>query len=547
MATVTDSIVPIGRRFRPAIGAIPLSILVVVFLLATTNQTFWNKTADYYSGTVLTAAILAIGLAALLSAVCISLSMRFVAKPLFIVLILTGACASWFMDRFGVVISVDMIRNAAETTNAEAANLITPGFLWHVAIYGVLPSLLVAWVRIDHRRFLDKAKINALVVAPLLLIAVLAALMQMRLLITTSREHHDWLASLNPVGPIVSAIRYAASTEGEANIVVQPLGRDARVAAPTGRKPRVLVVVAGETARAQNFSLGGYPRATNPELAARGVTYFANTTSCGTATAVSLPCMFSVYTRQNYSHAKGLETEGLLDVLSHAGISAEWWDNNTGSKGVADRVAYHFLPDSADPRFCSDGECNDGILLDRIGPWLDGVSGDAVLVIHQLGSHGPSYYERYPQAYRRFEPDCRTAEFADCTSEEIVNAYDNTIAFTDHVLATIIDALKSREDRFDGSMIYMSDHGESLGENGLYLHGAPYLIAPSQQTHVPFLLWLGSKDRAAVNRACLQQRTDEPASHDNLFHTVLGLMSVETSVYDPALDVLSGCRHASSS
>lgn len=547
MAALTGTFTQSRRNLRPSIGAVPLSFAVVLFILATANHTFWQKTLTYFAGTVGVTAVFALGLAAVLAAVCISLSMRFVTKPIFIFLVLASAAGSWFMDRFGVIVNVDMIRNAAETTQAEASNLITSAFVWHMVVFGLLPSLLIVWVRISHRPFFEKARINALFVVPLLLIAALAASMHLRLLITTSREHHDWLASLNPVAPIVSVIQYAVKTGEEQNIALQSLGTDAHVVSPPGGKPRVLIVVAGETARAQNFSLGGYERPTNPELAARDITYFPDTTSCGTATAVSLPCMFSVYTRKSYDHRKALATENLLDVLSHAGVAAEWWDNNTGSKGVADRVGYQFLPDSKDPRFCADGECEDGILIDRLVPWLDSVNKDSVLVIHQLGSHGPSYFERYPEAYRRFKPDCRTPEFADCTNEEIVNAYDNSIAYTDHILATIIDELKDREDRLDVSMVYMSDHGESLGENGLYLHGAPYLIAPEQQTQVPFVLWFGERDRASIDKACLQQRAAEAASHDNLFHTVLGLMSVATEVYDPELDVLSTCRHSTPS
>ncbi|SOC37551.1 lipid A ethanolaminephosphotransferase [Rhizobium subbaraonis] len=546
MATFEGNLAPSARGWRPVIGAVPFSFLVAGFILTTANHSFWQKTATYFSGTVQPTAVFGIGLAALLVAVCIALSMRFVTKPLFIFLVLTSAGASWFMDRFGVVISVDMIRNAAETTQAEAGNLITPAFVWHLFLYGVAPSLLILWVKVEHLPFRAKARRNLMFVVPLLLVATIAALTQMKVIISTSREHRDWLTSLNPVGPIVSGVRYVSRTSGEENIVVQPLGRDARVVAPPGGKPRVLVVVAGETARAQNFSLGGYGRPTNPELEARNVVYFPFATSCGTATAVSLPCMFSVYTRETYTHRKGLETENPMDVLSHAGIDAEWWDNNTGSKGIADRVTYHFMPDSADPRFCADGECTDAILLDRLGRWLDGVKRDSVLVIHQLGSHGPAYFERYPDTYRRFTPDCRTAELGDCTQDEIVNAYDNSIAFTDHVLATIIDELKRRDASIDGSMLYMSDHGESLGESGLYLHGAPYVIAPDVQTHIPFLLWLGEEDRAAVDLACLTERANEPASHDNLFHTVLGMMSVRTSVYAPALDVTSRCRSTSS-
>jgi lipid A ethanolaminephosphotransferase len=170
-----------------------------------------------------------------------------------------------------------------------------------------------------------------------------------------------------------------------------------------------------------------------------------------------------------------------------------------------------------------------------------------VLVLHQIGSHGPSYFQRYPDAFRRFTPDCRTSELGNCSRDEIVNAYDNTVLYTDHVLSTIIDKLKRREDRMAASMIYMSDHGESLGEHGLYLHGAPYFIAPSQQTHIPFVLWLGREAKAGVEPSCVAAKTIEPQSHDNLFHTVLGMMNVAAGVYDPALDVLSSCRAGAAS
>jgi lipid A ethanolaminephosphotransferase len=242
-----------------------------------------------------------------------------------------------------------------------------------------------------------------------------------------------------------------------------------------------------------------------------------------------------------------LETENLIDVLTHAGIKAEWWDNNTGSKAIANRIAYTSFSDRNDPRFCIDHECRDDVLLDGLDAWLDGVKGDSVLVLHQIGSHGPSYFQRYPDAFRRFTPDCRTAELGNCSRDEIVNAYDNTVLYTDHVLSTIIDKLKSREDRMAGSMIYMSDHGESLGELGLYLHGAPYFIAPSQQTHIPFVLWLGRESKASIEPSCVAAKTIEPQSHDNLFHTVLGMMNVATRVYDPALDILSSCRAGAAS
>ncbi|WP_246752818.1 phosphoethanolamine--lipid A transferase [Sinorhizobium sp. BG8] len=526
-----------------------LSIAVALYVLAATNLSFWEKAWFYLEGQPLALALLATGIVTAFVAMFVTVSVKYLIKPLFIVLVLASAAGAWFTDRFGVIIDPEMIRNAAETTSAEAGHLITPGFLWHMAIFGLLPSALIASVRIVHRSFPQKVKWNLAVILPCLAVFAIAGLSQASTFASVSREHRDWFATLNPVVPISSVIRYLGYREAERHLVVKELGTDAHLTSPvaSSRKPRVTIIVAGETARAENFSLGGYGRLTNPELAGKDIVYFPNTTSCGTATAVSIPCMFSVYPRASYSHRKGLETETLLDVLSHAGVHAEWWDNNTGSKGVADRVTYVSMPDLNDPRFCRDNECEDGILLDRLDGWLDGIKQDSVLVLHQMGSHGPAYYLRYPEAYRRFTPECRSAEFSKCSREEIVNAYDNTILYTDHVLATIIEKLQAREDHLSPSMIYMSDHGESLGEFGLYLHGAPYMIAPSQQTHVPFLLWLGKDMQASVDVSCLAAKSGADYSHDNLFHTVLGMADVETTVRDTRLDVLSSCRRNVSS
>jgi lipid A ethanolaminephosphotransferase len=221
-----------------------------------------------------------------------------------------------------------------------------------------------------------------------------------------------------------------------------------------------------------------------------------------------------------------------------------WFDNDTGSYHVTDRVAYQFLPSSADPRFCKDGECLDAILLDRMDSWLSTVKGDSVLILHQLGSHGPAYFSRYPNDFRHFLPDCRANDFGACSAQEIKNAYDNTILYTDHIVSQVIDRLKAHSSTVAGSVIYLSDHGESLGEHGLYLHGAPYVLAPSQQTHVPFLVWIADdlQRSGGFDMGCLDRNAALPNSHDNLFHSVLGLMDVSTKVYDPALDIFAKCR-----
>ncbi len=531
------------RTLRPVIGSVTLSLIVAFYLVFVTNRTFWSKAVEYLGAPSTALFLLSIGLFSLFAAICVTASVQYLTKPFFILLIMIAAASARFMDTFGTIIDLDMIRNAAQTTNSEAGHLLTEGFLTHMVLFGIVPSLLIVLVRIKHRPFPQKFKHNIVLILCLLAVFLSVGIANIRTFAATLRQHRDLVATLNPAAPIFNAVRYAVATGAEKNIVVQPIGTDARVIAPMqSGKPRVTIIVAGETARAENFSLGGYDRETNPLLARQDIQYFTNTSSCGTATAVSLPCMFSVYTRANYTHRKGLATENLVDVLSRAGIKTEWWENNTGSKGIADRIAYTSFSDINDPRFCNNNECVDDVTLDGLGAWLDGVKGDSVLVIHQQGSHGPAYYLRYPEKFRRFTPDCRTADLGSCSRQEVVNAYDNSLLYTDYILSSVIDMLKAREDKVAGSMIYMSDHGESLGERGLYLHGAPYFIAPSQQTQIPFVLWTGKETKAGIDQACLQATLNEPRSHDNLFHTVLGLMNVSTKIYEPGLDALAMCR-----
>lgn len=539
-------------NLRPRLRSEWLSILTAAYLLFIMNNTFWSKSFANLAGDGPAVVALALGLMAAFIALTVTFSAAYVIKPIFILLIISGVTSAWFMDRFGVIIDREMIRNAMETNQAEAGHLITRAFLLHVFLYGVLPSLLIAWTDIIHRPIVRKIGVNIAIILPCLLVFGLAGLSNSGTFIFSTRQHRDWFRTLNPIFPMGSAVSYLIGETRDQAIVLQPLGTDAKIADPitaAKRRPRVTVIVVGETARAKNFQLGGYPRPTNPELSKRDIVYFPQTSSCGTATAVSVPCMFSIYGRADYSHAKALATEDLMDVLGHAGIKTEWWDNNTGDKNVADRMKKINFFSSDDPRYCSGGECLDQILVDGLDGWLDKIDGDAVLVLHQLGNHGPAYYLRYPEAFRKFVPDCRSVDFQTCTPETITNAYDNALLYTDHILAEIIDRLKAREDRLDGAMIYMSDHGESLGENGLYLHGAPYMFAPEEQTHIPFVVWTASDlDRSSgIDRACLTTKAGEPHSHDNLFHSVLGLMQVKTQIYKPDLDIFADCRSGASS
>ncbi|WP_082480032.1 phosphoethanolamine--lipid A transferase [Rhizobium sp. Leaf384] len=523
-------------------------MLVAAFLVCFTNRTFWSKAVAYLADHPGGVAGLFVIVLALHIALLAAFSVKFLIRPFSIVLITASAIGSWFMDRFGVVIDDDMVRNAAQTTPAEAQHLITPGLALHMLLFAVLPIAALLWIRIVHRPYLQKVPRNLAVIVLCLVVSAGVFVINSKPFTAMLRQHKDLVKSLNPGTPLVGTAKFLLQTSGETDVVAEPLGLDAEIAnvGATDKRPRVTIIVAGETARAQNFSLGGYARQTNPELSRQDIVYFPKTTSCGTATAVSIPCMFSNLTRAGYTHDKGLRTETLLDVLKHAGADVVWWDNNTGSKGVADRVTFIDLVKTADGRFCMMGECQDGIFPDRLDTWLDQVEKDSVLVLHTMGSHGPTYYLRYPEAFRTFTPDCRTAELGNCKDEEIVNAYDNSILYTDHVLSSVIETLKKRSAALQTALVYMSDHGESLGENGLYLHGAPYVIAPDVQTHVPFFVWLDDAFTRSMDldRTCLEATVGMERSHDNLFHSVLGMMNVRTTVYDPALDIFAACRKA---
>ncbi|GAA0598397.1 phosphoethanolamine--lipid A transferase [Paenochrobactrum glaciei] len=535
------------RLARPSISSGLLCVLTALYLLFCTNKSFWTLILQYFDGQLMKVAVMAVALLLLHIAILVLFSAHYVIKPFLILMVMIAAGGSYFGETFGTIITRNVVEATLTTTAGESRNLLTTGFITHMLIYGVVPSLLIAWVRVIHRPILKKIMVNTVVIIGCVVGFLILIGSDFGAYSSMYRMHrNDIVARLVPYKPVASTVDYFVRHYTERQIVMQPLGQDAAqetVALPEGKK-LLTVVVVGETARAQNFSLNGYNRETNPELKKRDVIAFTNTTSCGTETSVSVPCMFSPFPRTDYSSAKFKGSENLLDVLQYAGVKVEWWENNTGDKGVADRSKLIDLQNSNDPKYCDGGECLDQILSDYLRDHLKDFDGNTTLVLHMTGSHGPAYYMRYPPEMARFKPECRTAEFSECEDSQIVNAYDNTILYTDKILSQIIDILKANEDNFVSSMIYMSDHGESLGESGLYLHAAPYFIAPDTQTHIPFITWF-SPDYQAVtgtDLSCLRASTAEESSHDNLFHTVLGMMNVKTSVYDRSLDRFAACR-----
>ena len=539
------------RRFlhalpRPESGTAGLTLAVAAFLAIFLNTAFWK--AVIAAADIGMARNLGFGLslaAAMLAFFVLLVSLfglRYVFKPAIVVLLFVASLASYFMNVYGVVIDDTMIHNVLETDSGEASGLLSARLLGHLLLTAILPSLVIFAWRIRYRPFWRELGIRALTVTlavGVLGVSVYAHYKDFSLVL---REHRELRYLINPTYPLYAAVDTVMQTAEAANTPVAPLGRDAHQQRPAGRSRRIVVLVVGETARAANFSLNGYARDTNPRLAKRDILNFADFSSCGTSTSVSVPCMFSRLDRGDYDEYEARHTEGLLDVLAHAGVKVFWRDNNSGCKGVCARVSTEDLSRAEDPAFCGDGECHDEILLRGLQERIDATQGDVLVVLHQQGSHGPEYYKRYPDRFERFTPVCASNLPQDCDRREIVNAYDNTILYTDYVLDRLIELLEkdARRAHNDTALLYLSDHGESLGENGLYLHGFPYALAPREQTHIPALAWFSRG--FGLDRRCVAGTADNAYSQDNLFDSVLGLFRVQTSVYVPGKDIFAACR-----
>jgi lipid A ethanolaminephosphotransferase len=477
------------------------------------------------------------------------LANRYTVKPLLALLIVTTAFAMHYMQAFGIYVDPSMVRNVLHTDVAEARELFSWSLLPHLALYVVAPLLLLSRVRIVQRPWLRASALRVASALAAIAVLVCTLLLVFQPLASLMRNHKELRYLITPANVLWSVAAVGAAQARGAALPRQPIGLDATlVPAAAGSRPRLLVLVVGETARRANWGLSGYARQTTPELAHLPVFNFAHVTSCGTNTETSVPCMFAPVGRRDYDEARIRGSESLLHVAAHAGVSVLWRDNQSGCKGVCDQLPQDEVTalQPADP--CAEGHCLDEGLLAGLEERLAQVAASRepttqLLVLHTLGNHGPSYFRRYPAAFKRFQPACENDDLRLCSRQEIVNAYDNALLYTDHVLARLVAQLAAA-DRVDTAMIYVSDHGESLGENNLYLHGLPYAIAPDVQTQVPMVMWFspGLQGALHLDTACLQRRAAEPAAHDHLFHTVLGVLDVRTALYEPAWDLTRGCR-----
>ena len=540
-----------------------LIILVSLWLATLGNLALWQELirlpemndlrALWFGGSF--ALLIAALIVMLLSMLC----WRWTLKPVLSIFLISAALGGYFMLSYGVVIDSTMMVNVMQTDLRESRDLTSWKMLLTVLGFAILPMVWLWRVQVKRVSLLRQIAHNALLFVAGVALSVLAVLPIYQDFASTMRNNIQLRFLINPLNSFYAISDVALKPfQPNANTTIVPLGVDAKLGTSYANQLQspILILVVGETARSGNFGINGYSRDTTPALNQlqknidkRGeLTSFQNVWSCGTSTATALPCMFSHLGKSAFEDNPP-NYENLIDVLNRAGLAVIWLENQSGCKGMCDRVLGVSTSRLDDPKFCKTGECFDEIMLQKLGERLASLPIDRlyrgiVVVMHQMGSHGPAYYKRTPEAFKKFQPECTTNVLQDCTRAQVTNAYDNTLLYTDHFLNSVVSYLKNIHPNAQTAMMYVADHGESLGENNIYLHGLPYAIAPDVQKRVPWINWLSNDfmQRFGINAACLSQQKDKRLSHDNYFHSVLGLLDIQTSAYKPELDVYAACK-----
>ncbi|WP_254843454.1 phosphoethanolamine transferase [Shewanella sp. UCD-KL21] len=478
-------------------------------------------------------------------------SSRFIFKPLLTILLLTSAAAMYGTMKYQVYFDYAMIENIFETNTGEALSYISTTSILYILVFGLIPSIWLWRVRLTPSQSLVKSLMrrSTLVIVGLGLIGVV--LLGFYKDYVSMGRNNVYLKKMVIPAHAFNTVKYIYKNNFVTPLPYTVRGQDARLIDTNPTKPTLFVLVVGETARAQNMAYYGYSRNTNPYTENLDFIVVNNVSSCGTATAHSLPCMFSDLTHDNYNREKALATDNLLDIIHQAGVEVVWLDNDGGDKHLADHVIEFNIPTDSSDDLCDGNSCYDQVLVREFASHIEQrletkqqTLTNQLLILHTIGSHGPTYFKRYPKDKQHFSPACERSDLENCSDEEIINVYDNTLVYTDYILSEIVKLLEQYASDYEVAMMYISDHGESLGESGMYLHGTPYAFAPAEQTLVPWYLWLPESyaQSKQLDRQCIITQVSQGThSHDNLFNTLIGLYGVDTHLLDTSLDLSHSC------
>lgn len=430
-----------------------------------------------------------------------------------VLIIVSTGFSIYFIKTYGVLIDSDVLLNLFVTDKREVSDFLSLYIVIFIFLSVILPLIVLKFTDIKKGFFLHK--IISIIVCSVLLLGLVV--LNSKTLIPFLRSNDVIRMHNVPFYQFYSSYKLAKMYFVPKK-ELQKISLDAKMNDDNISKTLILVV--GETARAKNYSLGGYAKNdTNFYTKDLGVYYFSNFSSCGTATAQSLPCMFSIHNRVDFHKKENYEN--VLSVLNRF-IDVHWLDNNTGGcKGVCDGI-----------KSIIKAKDYDGWLVDSVKEILEHKNNkNTLIVVHLQGSHGPSYYLRYPKEFEKFLPVCNTNKLQECSEDALINTYDNTLLYTDYLISKLIKLLNNDNANIK-TLFYLSDHGESLGENGFYLHGMPYYLAPKEQIHIPAILWQNS-DYINKDKLNLQ------LSQDNLFSSLLGFFNISTKDYNDEYDIFN--------
>ena len=516
-----------------------LIVATALFLSVFNNSSYYQKVLEIYPLNTSNLAFLIsiFGLQLFSIILLISLfSFKGVFKPFVILLLLSSSVSSYIMDSFGTAVGAEMFQQIFAHLSGQSFDFFSFKFLLYFLALGLIPALFVFKIPLKLRT------LNSEFIARLQLFALSLSLVILIILMFYPYYTSLYRAQLpvkyysNPIYFLSSGIDTLIATLSSSNEQLNPAGDDAVIVETDGDRELVILVL-GEAARADRFSLNGYSRKTNPMLEQENLISFKDFSACSASTSTSISCIFSSQAKQNTIFNTKISAN-LIDIMNYAGVKILWRDNNKRSLQFASKLTFQNFR-SPDQNTICDEECRDEGMLVGLQEYIeDQKTGDIFIVLHQIGSQGPAYYKRYPDSFEVFTPACKTSQLVDCTQQEIDNAYDNSILYTDYFLAKAIALLKQNQQQFETALLYVSDHGESLGEEGVYLHGLPNFIAPEKQTHVASALWISDQFHHA-DQSIIQSKSTIPLSHDNLFHTLLSLFEIQTALYDPSKDILS--------
>ena len=449
--------------------------------------------------------------------------MRIVGRILLALLSVINATAVYFIYTYSVMIDATTIENVFNTRYSEASGFFSWPMWLSIIGFGLLPALFcLLWpVRYDKAK-----KLGICCGSSLAIVAAIAAMNIGQTLFVT--QHDTELGGLlQPWSYVVNTGRVLSFQHDEkAEEIKLPDGKI------TDTDKAVVVLVIGESARKANFQFYGYKRNTNPLLAKQADLKVYEANACATYTTAGTKAILEPQNSDDLY-------EMLPNYAFRTGVDVSWRTSNWGEPPI--HIDEYLTNEQLGSLYPGENIYYDAILLNGLRERIESSKKDKVLIVlHTSTSHGPNYADKYPKAFEVYKPVAKNVEEGEKNVDMLVNAYDNTIRYTDFLLDNLINTLRSMKD-WHSAMIFISDHGESLGENKMFMHGLPMKLAPKVQYEIPFFVWTSPQFRDYKPTSSSKDITDDelPAVLEQhyIFHSVLNLLSIESPAYNKAYDI----------